>query len=97
MLTVTPRVAPVLGLSKVRDQKGISRLYNMLEICHSGTEPYHADTPRVPDQKGISGLYNMLEICHSGPEPSPSCAPFPAAGFRPSVAPFTLPPLGSGG
>ena len=42
----------------------------MLEIYHSGPEPYQTYTPRVPCQNGISPLYNMLEIHHSGPEPS---------------------------
>ena len=61
--------------ARVTDQKGISLLYNMLEIYQSGLEPknpryYTHCISRVPDQNGISRLYSMLEIYRSDLEPS---------------------------
>ena len=54
-------------ISRVPDQNGVSLLYIMLEIHHSGREP---SISRVPDQNGLSLLYAIFEIHHSGGEPS---------------------------
>ena len=56
-------------ISRVTDQNGIPRQYNMLEIHHSGPERSNYIS-RVPDQNGVSLLCIMLEIHHSGREPA---------------------------
>ena len=54
-------------MSRVSDQNGLSRIYIIVEIHHSGRKP---SISRVPGQNGVSLLYVMLEIHHSGQKPS---------------------------
>ena len=60
----------VTNISRVSDQNGVSLLYIMLEIHHSGREP---SISRVPDQNGASQACYIVEIYPSGPEPSIWC------------------------